>query len=106
MIRCWLIPFYVLYFIFYYGELLRNLGGRSHAYSCILLLNGYPNRQLFSHNYSSDLAQSLLLGRLLGLWHSASDPLKQIYVQGYTVPQSLAGLGEESPCLAIVGNFC
>lgn len=82
MIRCWLIPFYVLYFIFYYGELLRNLGCGSHAYSCILLLNWYHNRQLFSHNYSSYLAQSLLLGRLSGLWHSASDPLKQIYVQG------------------------
>jgi hypothetical protein len=82
MIRCCLIPFYVLYFLFYYGELLRNVGCRSHAYSCIILLNGYHNRQLFSHNYSSDLAQSLLLGRLSGLWHCASDPLTQIYVQG------------------------
>ena len=82
MIRCWLIFFYVLYFIFYYRELLRNLGCGSHAYSCILLLNWYHNRQLFSHNYSSYLAQSLLLGRLSGVWHSASDPLTQIYVQG------------------------
>jgi hypothetical protein len=82
MIRGWLIPFYVLYFIFYYRELRRNVGCRLHGYSCILLLNGYHNRQLFSHNYSSDLAQSLLLERLSGLWHSASDPLKQIYVQG------------------------
>src|ERR687886_2179449 len=47
MIRCWLIPFYVLYFLFYYGELLRNFGCGSQAYSCIILLNGYHNRQLF-----------------------------------------------------------
>ena len=80
MIRCWLIPFYVLYFIFYYGELLRNFGCGSHAYSCIILLNWYHNPQLFSHNYSSYLAQSFLLDRLSGLWHSASDPLRQIYV--------------------------
>jgi hypothetical protein len=80
MIRYWLISFYILYFIFYYGELLRNLGCGSHAYRCILPLNWYHNRQLFSHNYSSELAQSLLFGRLSGVWHSASDPLKQIYV--------------------------